>query len=91
MQNFLSEEDIIKQIDSLEEKDLMGYSNFCPQDLRHYLSIQRKWLEDEIYFLGVKLNRKPSQKEISENPERDKNAIRFRAFYCLKFPDKVKK
>jgi len=87
---FANDSEIIQKIDSLPADELCGYSNFYPQDLRHYLSIQNKWLQDEIYYLGQKLNRQPLQKEIIEDLEKTNNAVRFRAFYCLKYSDKIK-
>lgn len=86
-----SEKDIIDKIDSLSIEELSQYNNFYPQDLRHYINVQKKWLEDGIYYLGTRIGRRPTQDEIIKDMEQTKNAIRFRAFYCLSFPEKVKK
>ena len=88
---FSDDSEIIQTIDSLSYEQLLEYSVFYPQDLRHYLSIQRKWLQDELYYLGLKLNHNPTPKEFDLDLIETKNTERFRAFYCLKYPDKVQK
>jgi hypothetical protein len=82
---------ILLIVDSLSENALKEYEIFYPQDLKHYLSIQKRWIQDEIYFLGIKLGKDPTSQEIIDNKERNKNNLRFRAFYCMMYPDKVKK
>jgi len=81
--------EIIEEIDSISLDELYRYSNFYPQDLRHYISLQKLWLQDEIYYLGIKLNHNPTQEEFIKDLEETKNCLRFRAFYCLKFPEKI--
>lgn len=87
---FVSDSEIISEIDSLSYDKLLEYSHFYPQDLRHYLIKQREWLQDEKYYLGIKLNHNPTEIEFEKDLQETKNAERFRAFYCLKYPDKIK-
>lgn len=88
---FVSDSEIISEIDSLSYDKLLEYSNFYPQDLRHYIIIQKKWMQDEVYYLGIKLGHNPSSSEFEKDLQETKNAERFRAFYCLRYPEKIKK
>jgi hypothetical protein len=59
-------------------------------DMHHYNSLQRSWLEYEGKLLTWEFGRKPTTRELFEDFKKHRNGQRFRVFYCLKFPEKVR-
>lgn len=84
--------ELIKLIDSLSDGELNYYSKvYVALDLRHYITLQLTWMEEEKYFLGMELHHDPSEEEMITAWIKHHNSERFRAFYVLKYPEKVKK
>jgi hypothetical protein len=81
--------DALERLECLSDDQLAAFDRLRPLDLRHYLSEQRPWLEDEIYFLGIALHRPPTEAEIAEIILGERHSQRFRAFYALRFPGAV--
>ena len=72
---------------------LARYDGFIPSDAanqRFYCAIQRQWLRDEEYLLGTRLGRSPTAKELFIDFMNNHNGLRFRAFFAMKFPSRVK-
>jgi hypothetical protein len=73
-------------------EELAYYSkNYIVTDLDHYMGLQIHWLEEEKYYLGIKLGQNPTDEEVIEAWVRHHNSERFRAFYILKYPEKSKR
>lgn len=86
------DKEIIEHIDSLTECSLLYYTRcYSVKHFKHYMEIQRYWMEDCKYYAGLKLNRSPSQLEIVEYWNYHNNAERFRAYYVLRYPENVEK
>lgn len=79
----------LERLDKMSEDELAAFNRLHPKDLRHYLEQQKPWLEDEIYFLGIALQRPPSQTEVAQFILDESHSQRFRAFYALRFPEAV--
>ena len=45
------------------------FDRLKPRDFSQYMRLQASWLMNDIYLLGIRLRRKPEQKEISEDLE----------------------
>ena len=69
--------------------DLEVFNKYHIRDLQHYVNMQIPWLQEETALLKENLGRDPTPHEIIEDARQYKNGLRFRAFYCLTFPDKV--
>lgn len=83
--------EIITKVDSMDEPTLEYYSNqYSVKNLKHYMALQVKWVEEERYFVGQKLGHNPTDIELLNDWVKHKNPQRFRAFYVLKYPKKVK-
>ncbi|MDX2109431.1 MAG: hypothetical protein SFY80_04240 [Verrucomicrobiota bacterium] len=93
LQSFTSTDDqaIIRQVDQFSSEDLDVFQAYCPVDLRHYNTLQLEWLRTEVYFLGCRLCHQPTCDDILTNPDRPRNSRRFRAYYCMRYADRVYK
>jgi hypothetical protein len=83
----------IARIKRMPHRKLARYDGFIPSnaaDQRFYCAIQRQWLRDEEYLLGTRLGRSPTAKELFIDFMNNHNGLRFRAFFAMKFPDRVK-
>jgi hypothetical protein len=81
---------ILDYVDSLSESRLIYFSNcYYVKTLTHYVTLQCGWFEETKYYVGLKLNRNPSQTETLEQWVAAKNPERFRAYYVLKYPRNV--
>ena len=89
----LSDALIVARIKRMTNRQLGRFDNLIPVDhrqQRHYQSLQLQWLRDEEYLLGTRLGRSPTQKELFIDFMNNHNGLRFRAFFTLKYPDKMK-
>jgi hypothetical protein len=87
----MSDEEILDIVDSMSDAGLLYYSNcFLMVDLKHYMRIQSEWFLKEKYYLGVKLRKNPTEIETLNAWEEHRNSERFKAFYVIKFPDRIK-
>jgi len=87
---FSNDNEIIFFLDSLSLTEIKEYTKYTPIDIKHYAEIQKHWIEVEIYYLAQKLGREPSDEELIGDFEETHNPERYRAFYVLKFPEKIK-
>jgi len=83
------DEDLLNRGDSMTPEELLSFKQVYPLDLRHYMSVQKSWIEDDIYFLGCELHCKPSADQIADRILTGRQSRRFRAFSPLRYPDKV--
>jgi hypothetical protein len=83
------ERDVLKIVNELEPSELANYAPFLPRSLQHYAQVQQKWMQDCIYFLGIDLGRQPQPGEIADKILNSDHSKRFRAYYTLRFPDRV--
>jgi len=89
----LSDALIVARIKRMTNQQLKRFDNLVPADSRqqgHYQSLQLQWLRDEEYLLGTRLGRSPTHKELFIDFMNNHNGLRFRAFFTLKYPDKMK-
>jgi hypothetical protein len=89
----LSDALIVARIKRMSNHRLKRFDSLIPVDNRQqrlYQSLQLQWLRDEEYLLGTRLGRSPTQKELFIDFMNNHNGLRFRAFFTLKFPDKMK-
>lgn len=86
-QHFLDDKDILAYLDSLQ--DLNAFNGVIVLELRHYNMTQIAWIRDAQYFTGVHLGHQPTELEVCEELMRNRTPQRFKAFYSLKYPDKV--
>lgn len=89
----LSDALIVARIKRMTNQQLKRFDNLIPVDgrqQRHYQSLQLQWLRDEEYLLGTRLGRSPTHKELFIDFMNNHNGLRFRAFFTLKYPDKMK-
>jgi hypothetical protein len=86
----ISDQTILDYINTLSKSDIHYYSvEYKIQDLVHYMTLQREWLNTSQYLTGINLNRKPGELEILNDWEKHSNSERFRVFYILKHPHKI--
>jgi hypothetical protein len=84
---------VIARIKRMPHRRLARYDGFIPRDAadqRFYCAIQRQWLRDEEYLLGTRLGRSPTPKELFIDFMNNHNGLRFRAFFAMKYPSRVK-
>jgi hypothetical protein len=76
---------ILAQVDQLSIRELEQFSVYIPRDLKHYVALQRGWIEKAVFYLGLELGRQPTPNEIANRVLTGRHSKRFRAFYALKF------
>ena len=84
---------IIARIKRMPNVRLERFDRMVPvsdDSRRLYQSLQLQWLRDEEYLLGCRLGRRPTHKELFIDFMNNHNGLRFRAYFTLKFPDKMK-
>lgn len=84
---------IIARIKRMPDCRLRMFDQLIPHDGDHqlYRTLQMQWLRDEEYLLGTKLGRRPTHKELFLDFMNNHNGLRFRAYFSLKYPDRVRK
>jgi hypothetical protein len=83
----------IARIKRMPHRKLARFDGFIPRDAtdqRFYCAIQRQWLRDEEYLLGTRLGRSPTPKELFIDFMNNHNGLRFRAYFAMKYPGRVK-
>ena len=84
---------IFARIKRMSEERLKRFDDLVPADetqLKFYQSMQLRWLRDEEYLLGTRLGRRPTQRELFVDFMNHRNGRRFRAYFALKHPDRMK-
>ena len=83
---------IIARIKRMSHRRLAKFDQLIPIDReqrRYYASLQARWLQDEQYLLGTRLGRSPTHQELFIDFMNNHNGLRFRAFFALKYPERM--
>jgi hypothetical protein len=82
---------IIARIARMSNRLLEQFDDVLPlaTECRLYQDLQLHWLRTEEYLLGTRLGRKPTHREFFIDFMQNHNGLRFRAYFVLKFPEKV--
>lgn len=83
---------IIARIKRMPHARLRRFDCFFPhskEDQDLYRKTQLRWLRDEEYLLGTRLGRSPKAREITHDFNVLQLGLRFRAYFAMKFPDRV--
>ena len=84
---------IFARIKRMPDARLRRFDNLIPTDdaqVRFYQSLQLRWLRDEEYLLGTRLGRRPTQRELFADFLNNHNGQRFRAYFAMKYPERMK-
>ena len=84
---------IIARIKRMPRRRLAKFDQLVPIDeatLRLFQTLQLNWLRDEEYLLGTRLGRSPTVHELFTDFVRNENGQRFRAYFSLKFPGRMR-
>ena len=85
---------IIARIKRMSPSRLRRFDRFVPvtkQEQEFFEQAQMQWIEDEQYLLGRRLGRSPSHGELFADFTKHQNGQRFRAYYTLKHPHRMKR
>ena len=82
----------ISLIKGCSQEELREFDKYKPINLHHYAEIQKPWIEEDRYLLGIKINHEPTEMEFCDDYVRTThNAERFRAYYVLKYHHMVER
>jgi hypothetical protein len=84
---------IIARINRMPPRRLERFDRYVPADPAHqraYAEAQVQWLHGEHYLLGTRLGRSPTHAELLADFVAHRNGQRFRAYYVLKHPERMK-
>ena len=85
---------IIEIINGLTYEELKEFDMYSPRDFKHYMGVQRSlWFEKEKYLISHRPGHslEVKEEELLEDMKIHQNGERYRAWYVLKFPDKVRR
>jgi hypothetical protein len=91
--NDLGDALILARIKRMDDARLRKFDKLIPHagDHQLYRTLSMQWLRDEEYFLGTRLGRKPTHRELFIDFMHHHHGLRFRAYFSLKYPERVKK
>ena len=84
---------IIARIKRMPDRRLATFEQLEPatrDDRRLFSALQCRWLHEEEYLLRTRLGRAPTHGELFADFMRNHNGLRFRAYFALKYPGRVK-
>ena len=84
---------ILARIKRMSDARLRRFDRLVPADAKHhqlYRVLQMNWLRDEEYLLSTRLGRRPTPKELFVDFMAHKNGLRFRAYFTLKYPERMR-
>jgi len=85
---------ILARIERMPDHRLARYDRFVaidPAQHKAYMAAQTEWLHGEGYLLGTRLGRSPTHAELLADFVEHRNGQRFRAYYVMKHPDRMKR
>ena len=84
---------ILERIKGMNSQELKSFDSYHPIDLTHYNKIQLEWVASEKYLIAHRPGHtgEVTPLELIQDMQINKNGERFRAFYVIKYPDRVKK
>lgn len=80
---------ILARVISLRIDELEEFDQCQPTDLRHYVQVEKNWINREVRLLENRLGRKASAEDVAKHIIRSATSLRFRAYYAMRFPDRV--
>ncbi len=82
---------ILAEIKRLSPRGLDYFEGILPKPefVSDYIRTEIGWVRTECWLLGIKLRRCPTESELSGDYKAHNLSLRFRAFYALKFPERV--
>ncbi len=83
-------ETLLEIIKGMGIEELTSFDHFEALDRRHYDAKQIEWLRKERYLVGAREHHEPSEMELIDDVMRHHNGERFRAYYVMRFPNKVR-
>ena len=89
----LSDALLFARIKRMSDARLRRFDQLIPADavhLRFYQSLQLRWLRDQEYFLASRLGRLPTAREMFVEFMNHNNGQRFRAYFAMKYPDRMR-
>lgn len=90
-----SDTPLIEIINSFSFNELKQIDDaYIPLDFKHYMSIQKElWMEKEKYLIGKRPGHSSqvTSEEIIEDMYKYNNSLRYKVWYVLKFPEKIKR
>jgi hypothetical protein len=84
---------IIARIKRMSAQRLRSFDAYIPINAieqRNYYRAQTEWIAHEQYLLTRRLGRTPTHAELSADFIHAQNGQRFRAYYVLKYPERMK-
>ncbi len=84
---------VIARIKRMSARRLSRFERLEPvdsEDRRLFGWLQLRWIRDEEYLLGTRLGRAPTHRELFADFTRHRNGPRFRAYFALKCPHRVR-
>jgi hypothetical protein len=81
--------EVLCRVDTMSAEELRSYRNIIPTDLKHYMTVQKAWIEADFYYLGCELQCHPTPAQKADRILNGPDSDRFRAYYVLRFPDRV--
>lgn len=88
----LSDALILARLKRMPDERLRRFDQLIPYEGDHqlYRTLQMQWLRDEEYFLGTRLGRRPTARELFIDFMHNHHGLRFRAYFSLKYPNRVR-
>lgn len=80
---------ILARIKRMSPQRLQRFDKFKPKNLRSYNILQLQWVNTEKWLVGTRLGHNPTEVEVVKDFAFNKNGLRFKAFYVLKYPQDV--
>jgi hypothetical protein len=80
---------ILARVISMRLEELEEFDQAQPTDLRHYLQVEKNWINRDVRLLENRLRRKATAREIADHITRTATSLRFRAYYAMRFPERV--
>lgn len=84
---------ILARIKRMSPRRLRRFDCFVPLDARQqrdYEHAQLDWIRDEEHLLTQRLGRTPTHQELFADFMRNQNGLRFRAYYTMKHPARMR-
>jgi len=85
---------IIARIKRMSDTRLKKFDQLTPideQQQKFYLCVQTEWLKNEQYLLGTVLKRCPTQRELFLDFMNNHHGLRFRAYFAMKYPERMRR
>ncbi len=89
--NCEKEKILLEIIKGMDLKEMKSFDCYQPRDLKHYNSLEKYWCDTERHLIRDKLHKEPNDLELIEDAKVNHNFERFRVWYVLNFPEKVKR